>query len=108
MSIDFVGYQLVLTEALVFRMTIGMLVESMAAKAGALRGEFVDATPFKASVQKQDKTVVDQFGEQLAAAGFNYYGNEVRQASTRPPLAFVGMSRASYCGSMGKFLGKAT
>lgn len=58
-------------------MTIGMLVESMAAKAGALRGEFVDATPFKSSVQQQDKNVVDQFGEQLAAAGFNYYGNEV-------------------------------
>jgi DNA-directed RNA polymerase I subunit RPA2 len=28
-------------------MTIGMLVESMAAKAGALRGEFVDASPFQ-------------------------------------------------------------
>lgn len=29
------------------RMTIGMLVESMAAKAGALRGEWVDASPFQ-------------------------------------------------------------
>jgi hypothetical protein len=29
------------------RMTIGMLVESMAAKAGAMRGEFVDASPFQ-------------------------------------------------------------
>jgi hypothetical protein len=27
------------------RMTIGMLVESMAAKAGAMRGDFVDASP---------------------------------------------------------------
>lgn len=29
------------------RMTIGMLVESMAAKAGALTGQFVDASPFQ-------------------------------------------------------------
>jgi DNA-directed RNA polymerase I subunit RPA2 len=29
------------------RMTIGMLVESMAAKAGALTGTFVDASPFQ-------------------------------------------------------------
>jgi DNA-directed RNA polymerase I subunit RPA2 len=29
------------------RMTIGMLVESMAAKAGALNGRFVDASPFQ-------------------------------------------------------------
>ena len=29
------------------RMTIGMLVESVVAKAGALRGEFVEATPFQ-------------------------------------------------------------
>lgn len=31
------------------RMTIGMLVESMASKAGALTGSFVDATPFQRS-----------------------------------------------------------
>ena len=31
------------------RMTIGMLVESLASKAGALDGRFVDATPFQAS-----------------------------------------------------------
>jgi DNA-directed RNA polymerase I subunit RPA2 len=29
------------------RMTIGMLVESMVAKAGALQGKFVDASPFQ-------------------------------------------------------------
>jgi DNA-directed RNA polymerase I subunit RPA2 len=29
------------------RMTIGMLVESLAAKAGALTGNFVDASPFQ-------------------------------------------------------------
>lgn len=31
------------------RMTIGMLVESLASKAGALNGKFVDATPFQKS-----------------------------------------------------------
>ena len=30
-------------------MTIGMLVESLASKAGALNGKFVDATPFQRS-----------------------------------------------------------
>ncbi|KAE9404839.1 DNA-directed RNA polymerase I polypeptide 2 [Gymnopus androsaceus JB14] len=42
------------------RMTIGMLVESMAGKAGAMHGLAQDATPFKA----------------VEAAGYNYYGNE--------------------------------
>ena len=32
------------------RMTIGMLLESLASKAGVLRGSFVDATPFQASI----------------------------------------------------------
>lgn len=31
------------------RMTIGMLLESMGAKAGALHGQFVDASPFQAA-----------------------------------------------------------
>ena len=33
------------------RMTIGMLIESMASKAGALNGEFVDASPFQPSIR---------------------------------------------------------
>ncbi|KAJ3740953.1 DNA-directed RNA polymerase I polypeptide 2 [Lentinula detonsa] len=55
------------------RMTIGMLVESMAGKAGAMHGLAQDATPFKFSEQD---TAVNYFGEQLKAAGYNYYGNE--------------------------------
>ncbi|EDR12738.1 uncharacterized protein LACBIDRAFT_246569 [Laccaria bicolor S238N-H82] len=55
------------------RMTIGMLVESMAGKAGAMHGLAQDATPFKFS---EEDTAINYFGEQLLAAGYNYYGNE--------------------------------
>lgn len=55
------------------RMTIGMFVESMAGKAGALRGHAQDATPFTFTEQA---TAADYFGEQLAEKGFNYHGNE--------------------------------
>ncbi|CCM03352.1 uncharacterized protein FIBRA_05481 [Fibroporia radiculosa] len=55
------------------RMTIGMLVESMAGKAGAMHGLAQDATPFQFS---EEDTAVDYFGQQLLAAGYNYYGNE--------------------------------
>ncbi|KAF8897916.1 hypothetical protein BD779DRAFT_1432675 [Infundibulicybe gibba] len=55
------------------RMTIGMLVESMAGKAGAMHGLAQDATPFQFS---EEDTAIDYFGQQLLAAGYNYYGNE--------------------------------
>ena len=55
------------------RMTIGMFVESMAGKAGALHGLAQDATPFR--FDERD-TAVDYFGEQLRAAGFAYHGSE--------------------------------
>jgi len=55
------------------RMTIGMLVESMAGKSGAMHGYFPDATPFHFD---EKNTAVDYFGDQLVKAGFNYYGNE--------------------------------
>ncbi|KAH9977824.1 beta and beta-prime subunits of DNA dependent RNA-polymerase [Lactifluus volemus] len=55
------------------RMTIGMLVESMAGKAGAMHGLAQDATPFTFS---ESDTAIDYFGRQLRAAGYNYYGNE--------------------------------
>jgi DNA-directed RNA polymerase I subunit RPA2 len=57
------------------RMTIGMLVESMAGKSGALHGTYQDATPFTFH-ETGDKVSVDYFGEQLQAAGYNYYGSE--------------------------------
>ena len=58
------------------RMTIGMLVESMAGKSGALHGFFQDATPFSFHETSSEKVSVDYFGEQLQAAGYNYYGSE--------------------------------
>eukprot|EP01087_Luapelamoeba_hula_P020938 TRINITY_DN7228_c0_g1_i2.p1 TRINITY_DN7228_c0_g1~~TRINITY_DN7228_c0_g1_i2.p1 ORF type:complete len:1100 (+),score=114.71 TRINITY_DN7228_c0_g1_i2:76-3375(+) len=55
------------------RMTIGMLVESMAGKSASLHGVFQDATSFKFNEKHR---AVDYFGEQLLKAGYNYYGNE--------------------------------
>jgi DNA-directed RNA polymerase I subunit RPA2 len=57
------------------RMTIGMLVESMAGKSGALHGHYQNATPFTFH-ESGDKVSVDYFGEELQAAGYNYYGSE--------------------------------
>ncbi|SCU90841.1 LADA_0F06700g1_1 [Lachancea dasiensis] len=55
------------------RMTIGMFVESLAGKAGALHGTAHDSTPWTFSEQN---TPADYFGEQLKQAGYNYHGNE--------------------------------
>lgn len=55
------------------RMTIGMFVESLAGKAGALHGIAQDSTPFKFN---ETHTAADYFGDQLLAAGYNYHGNE--------------------------------
>lgn len=64
------------------RMTIAMLLESMAAKAGSLHGKFIDATPFANSLKKDKdprtpNSIVDEFGPMLASYGFNYHGKEV-------------------------------
>ena len=55
------------------RMTIGMFVESLAGKAGALHGLAQDCTPFKFD---EENTAADYFGHQLMKAGYNYHGNE--------------------------------
>ncbi|XP_022862473.1 DNA-directed RNA polymerase I subunit 2 [Olea europaea var. sylvestris] len=66
------------------RMTIAMLLESIAAKGGALHGNFVDATPFSSSIKKntggsenETTSLVDELGSLLIARGFNYHGVEV-------------------------------
>eukprot|EP01133_Synstelium_polycarpum_P014866 gene14866-17579_t len=61
------------------RMTIGMLVEIMAAKAGAIHGHFQDATAFQFN---EKHMAINYFGEQLKAAGYNYYGNETMYSGT--------------------------
>lgn len=55
------------------RMTIGMFVESLAGKAGALHGLAQDSTPFRFD---EENTAADFFGHQLKMAGYNYHGNE--------------------------------
>lgn len=55
------------------RMTIGMFVESLAGKAGAMHGLAQDATPF---CFNESDTPSEYFGNQLLAAGYNYHGNE--------------------------------
>lgn len=55
------------------RMTIGMLIESMAGKSGALHGNFHDGTPFTFHEQRK---AVNFFAEQLRSAGYEFYGSE--------------------------------
>jgi DNA-directed RNA polymerase I subunit RPA2 len=55
------------------RMTIGMLIESMAGKAACLNGTKYDGTPFRFDEQH---TAVDHFGNLLKDAGYNYAGTE--------------------------------
>ena len=55
------------------RMTIGMLVESLAGKSGALHGISQDSSPWNFD---EENAAGDFFGEQLVAAGYNFYGNE--------------------------------
>lgn len=57
------------------RMTIGMFIESLAGKSGALHGLAQDSTPWKFR-DVAGETAVEYFGHQLKRAGFNYYGNE--------------------------------
>ena len=60
------------------RMTIGMLVESMASKLGALTGTWQDATPFAAARagSAAQVTPVQMFGEALLEQGFSHHGGE--------------------------------
>ncbi|KAI9886360.1 MAG: DNA-directed RNA polymerase I subunit RPA2 [Watsoniomyces obsoletus] len=55
------------------RMTIGMFIESLAGKSGALHGFAQDSTPFRFD---EENTALEYFGHQLQKAGYNYYGNE--------------------------------
>lgn len=52
------------------RMTIGMLIESMAGKSGAMLGKFQESAAF------QDFNKLEEFGSELRKLGYNYYGTE--------------------------------
>ena len=55
------------------RMTIAMMIETMAGKCAALYGEVYDATPFQ---YDEENTAIDHFGEMLTKSGYSYYGTE--------------------------------
>ena len=56
------------------RMTIGMLIESLAGKGSAMDGKIARVRAFE---NYKDDSAVDFFAEQLKTYGFNYHGNEV-------------------------------
>jgi DNA-directed RNA polymerase I subunit RPA2 len=56
------------------RMTIGMLIESLAGKSGSLHGKFQE---FSAFHQFEDDDAIGYFGKELLSQGYNYLGNEV-------------------------------
>lgn len=55
------------------RMTIGMMIESMAGTAAAALGSVHDATPFTFS---EENPASQYYGDLLQSLGFNYYGTE--------------------------------
>ncbi|XP_074622886.1 DNA-directed RNA polymerase I subunit RPA2-like [Acropora palmata] len=61
------------------RMTIGMMVETMAGKSACLNGVVYDATPFTYS---EDDPAVNYFGNLLKQSGYNYYGTERMYSGT--------------------------
>lgn len=61
------------------RMTIGMMIESMAGKSGAHHGTVHDATPFTFS---EDNVASEYYGKLLQAAGYNYFGTERMYSGT--------------------------
>ncbi|XP_020616310.1 DNA-directed RNA polymerase I subunit RPA2-like isoform X2 [Orbicella faveolata] len=61
------------------RMTIGMMIESMAGKSASLNGLAYDATPFTFS---EEDPAIDYFGNLLTQSGYNYYGTERMYSGT--------------------------
>ena len=58
------------------RMTIGMLMESLASKEGALSGNFVDASPFKALKEEHLTIPLNNHYERLKDMGYKFTGTE--------------------------------
>uniref|UniRef100_A0A182X7Q7 DNA-directed RNA polymerase subunit beta n=1 Tax=Anopheles quadriannulatus TaxID=34691 RepID=A0A182X7Q7_ANOQN len=55
------------------RMTIAMMIETMAGKTAACQGLVHDATPFR---YDESNTAIDYFGRLLEQSGYDYYGTE--------------------------------
>lgn len=60
-------------KAIMFFITIAMMIEMMAGKSAAVHGLVHDATPFRFD---EENTAVDYFGKLLELGGYNYYGTE--------------------------------
>ena len=76
------------------RMTIGMLLESLVSKAGALDGRFVDGSPFQAADGGATAgDLVQTAGDTLEAAGFSRLGGQHRSHVT-PVVLSVAWSAA--------------
>jgi len=58
------------------RMTIGMMIESLTSKSGALTGEFIDCSPFRQCDDPDLENIVDSCGKQLMHHGFHHQGTE--------------------------------
>lgn len=56
------------------RMTVGMVLEIMAAKIGSIEGRFIDNSAW--SVVDSEPRCAEQMGEELVRLGFNRYGRE--------------------------------
>ena len=56
------------------RMTIGMLIESLAGKSGSLQGKFQEVSAFQ---QFENDDIIGYFGKELLDKGYNYYGSEI-------------------------------
>jgi len=71
------------------RMTIGMLIESMAGKSAALSGCSQDGTSFGFHEKIH---VTDYLGSQLSTAGYEYYGSELV-----PTCVFISSDSELHC-----------
>ena len=56
------------------RMTIGMLIESLAGKSGSLEGKFQCFSPFD---QVENDDIISYFGDELLRNGYNHNGTEI-------------------------------
>ena len=80
-------------------MTIGMLVESLTSKTGALSGQFPNASPFQKCDNADFESPLERYGTQLEAAGFAKHGGELHSCScTHLEAAAFAAHGLEHCG----------